>query len=248
KPTTARSIARNLSLPAYLSYYKDVRPNTLPLSDVEDETLGLFRDFQALFPDMIFPDVYFLVGAMEAGGKVAPEGILVAVEMFTKNPDTPVEGLSEWHKQVTQKREYLSSIVLHETVHVQQFYINQDLGNNPSLLKQSMIEGGADFITALLLDGKFINEHIHVYGDSLEEEIWKEFQLDMYNSTYGDWLYTGRPGADGRPADLGYYVGYKAVEHFYENASDKKAAIKEYLETADFVSFLDKSGYADKFN
>ncbi|MEM8901340.1 MAG: DUF2268 domain-containing putative Zn-dependent protease [Bacteroidota bacterium] len=248
KPTTARSLAANLVSTNYSAYYQDIRPNTVDLSDVEQESLVLFREFQELFPDMIFPDVYFLIGAMEAGGKISQEGVLVAVEMFSKNPTTSTAGLSNWHQQVTQERSYLTSIVIHETVHVQQFYINQDLGNNPSLLKQCMIEGGADFITALLLDGKFINEHIHAYADSLEEEIWEEFKLDMNNSSYGDWLYSGSPEANGRPADLGYYVGYKMVEHYYENATDKKAAIKEYLETSDFAAFLEKSGYEDKFD
>ena len=220
----------------------------MDLSDVVEESLVLFREFQELFPEMIFPDVYFLVGAMEAGGKVSNEGVLIAVEMFSKNPTTSTAGLSNWHQQVTQERSYLTSIVIHEAVHVQQFYINQDLGNNPSLLKQAMIEGGADFITALLLEGKFINEHIHAYADSLEEEIWEEFKLEMHNSSYGDWLYSGSPKANGRPADLGYYVGYKVLEHFYENATDKKAAIKEYLETSDFTAFLEKSGYEEKFD
>ena len=50
-----------------------------------------------------------------------------------------------------------------------------------------------------------------------------------------------------RPADLGYYIGYKICEAYYQNAKDKKQAIKDILGIKDFNQFLKDSGYQGKF-
>jgi uncharacterized protein YjaZ len=50
-----------------------------------------------------------------------------------------------------------------------------------------------------------------------------------------------------RPADLGYYIGYKICESYYRQAKDKKQAVREILETKAFTAFLQESGYAAKF-
>jgi hypothetical protein len=55
---------------------------------------------------------------------------------------------------------------------------------------------------------------------------------------------TARPKA--RPADLGYYVGYKICEAYYQAARDKKQAVKDILEMKDFNEFLKDSGYEQK--
>ena len=53
--------------------------------------------------------------------------------------------------------------------------------------------------------------------------------------------------AKGRPADLGYYVGYKICESHYKQAADKKAAVRAILEIKDFKDFLKASPYESKF-
>jgi uncharacterized protein YjaZ len=47
-----------------------------------------------------------------------------------------------------------------------------------------------------------------------------------------------------KPADLGYYVGYKICEAYYNQAKDKKQAVKDILTIQDYKQFLAKSGYA----
>jgi uncharacterized protein YjaZ len=61
-----------------------------------------------------------------------------------------------------------------------------------------------------------------------------------------NWLYQGDKAKD-RPADLGYYVGYKIVESYYKNATDKKQAVKDILGIKDVQEFLKTSRYEDKF-
>lgn len=53
-----------------------------------------------------------------------------------------------------------------------------------------------------------------------------------------------------RPNDLGYFIGYRVAQSYYDAASDKHAALVRLLtETADHercVEFLRDSGYAQK--
>ncbi|MCG3118974.1 MAG: hypothetical protein ALAOOOJD_01270 [bacterium] len=51
-------------------------------------------------------------------------------------------------------------------------------------------------------------------------------------------------GPDGHPKDLGYWMGYKITEAFYRRAQNRREAIKQILEIADFEAFLQASGYA----
>jgi hypothetical protein len=50
------------------------------------------------------------------------------------------------------------------------------------------------------------------------------------------WLYNGTESED-RPGDLGYYVGYKITEAYYNRAADKRQAVREILEIKDFDRF-----------
>jgi uncharacterized protein YjaZ len=61
-----------------------------------------------------------------------------------------------------------------------------------------------------------------------------------------NWLYQGADVKD-KPADLGYYMGYKIIESYYKNASDKKQAVRDILEIKDFNAFLKASRYEEKF-
>jgi uncharacterized protein YjaZ len=68
----------------------------------------------------------------------------------------------------------------------------------------------------------------------------------MDGKKLNNWLYNGSQAKD-RPADLGYYVGYKICEAYYRNASNKRQAIKDILELKDFRQFLQASKYDEKF-
>jgi uncharacterized protein YjaZ len=68
----------------------------------------------------------------------------------------------------------------------------------------------------------------------------------MHGKKFDNWLYQGDRAKD-KPADLGYYVGYKICEAYYKNAANKKQAVKEILEIKDFDQFLKGSRYEEKF-
>ncbi len=68
----------------------------------------------------------------------------------------------------------------------------------------------------------------------------------MDGKDLSNWLFQGDRAKD-RPADLGYYIGYKMCESFCKQTTDKRAAVKAILEIKDFKEFLKASKYEDKF-
>ena len=222
-------------------YYTSIRPSTLRIESMAGSIRASFRSLKRLYPDAVFPDVYFLIGCMNSGGTTTDKALLIGAEMYGRTPDTPMEEMGDWHKQVLKPVDEIPAIVAHELIHCQQKY---QLGTQ-SLLTQSIKEGSADFIGEMIA-GKIINEHLRAYGDPRERELWLEFKQQMDGKDWSRWLYQGDKSKD-RPADLGYYVGYKICESYYRRSADKAAAIKDILRIRDFKQFLEASQYDGKF-
>ena len=51
---------------------------------------------------------------------------------------------------------------------------------------------------------------------------------------------------DGRPNDLGYFIGYRIAQAYYQRASDKSQAVRDIIAACrgDARDFLARSGYA----
>ena len=225
-------------------YYAGLRAQSAKVENYKPQMLASFKKLKEIYPDAVFPNVYFLVGRMNAGGTVTYKGLLIGVEMYGKTDDASVAELSGWKKSSVGRIEEIPFIVAHELVHYQQKY-GLD-GSELSLLGKSLHEGSADFIGELIAGGN-INPNLHEYGNPREKQLWLEFKKEMNNKDASNWLYQGDKAKD-KPADLGYYVGYRIAESYYNKAKDKKQAIKDILEIKDFNAFLKASGYDEKFS
>jgi hypothetical protein len=236
---TARDLAATIE--RHPKFYAAIRPNTLRVSSMEDKIRESFRKLEEVYPDATFPDVYFVIGKMTSGGTDSPRGLLIGVEMHSRTEDTPTDELGSWHRAVLGPPERIPAIVAHELVHYQQKYTIF----NVTLLRQVIQEGSADFIGELIC-GSQINPHLHEYGNPREKELWQEFMKEMNLFKNSNWLYQGDKAKD-RPADLGYYIGYKICESYYNHAQDKAKAVKDILTINDFRKFLADSQYQKKF-
>src|SRR5262249_52963827 len=103
--------------------YASVRPDSLKIEAMKDRIRGSFRKLKELYPEAVFPDVYFLIGANNSGGTTADSGLLIGTERYAKRIDDIIY------------------TVAHELVHYQQKY-PQKL----DLIGLSIKEGSADFI------------------------------------------------------------------------------------------------------
>lgn len=222
---------------SHARYYASIRESTKKIALMKDSIRKSMIRLKEIYPDAVFPPIYFVIGALNSGGTTSKNGLIIGAEMYGLTPETPMEELGDWLRTVIKPVDQIPYIVAHEVVHFQQKY------DGSNLLSACIKEGSADFI-AELISGKHINQHVHDFADPREKELWLEFKSRMSGKDFQGWLYSSQAG---RPNDLGYWMGYKIVKAYYDKAADKKKAIDEILHIRDFNQFLAASGYADRF-
>lgn len=198
--------------------YDSARAANVDITRADSAIRAAFRRLKTLYPAAVFPDVYFVVGRFNSGGTSTPHGLLIGSEKYRDAAALP-------------------PIVSHELIHYQQHC------EPKSLLEGAFMEGTADFVGELI-SGQQINNAAHEYGMAHEHELWAEFTRHFADSTYYPWMY-GRPG-DGRPNDLGYFIGYRIAQAYYQRAADKPKALREIINACGggVKELLGKSGYA----
>jgi uncharacterized protein YjaZ len=170
-----------------------------------------------LYPPAVFPDVYFVIGRFNSGGTSSRHGLLIGAEMY-RDPNR------------------LPAIVSHELIHYQQRC------EAPTLLEHSFLEGSADFIGEMI-SGTQINNAAHAYGLAHEHELWHEFVPHFADRELYPWMYGTPP--NGRPNDLGYFIGYRIAQAYYDKMSDKRQALRDIILACGDATkeILRKSGY-----
>jgi hypothetical protein len=219
-------------------YYASIRPQTLQVQRMEKRMRAAFKKFKSIYPDAVFPDVYFLIGVTSSGGTTGPSGLLIGTEMYGKTATTPMEELGDWLKVVLSTVDNVPAIVAHESCHYNQHY--NTAPDQRHLLGKALQEGACDTIGELI-SGRNINDHLKVYGKTHDAEIWRDFEADMYKPDISKWIYNALNTKD-RPADLGYYVGYLITQAYYKNARDKRQAVHDILNIQDARKFYEASG------
>jgi predicted Zn-dependent protease DUF2268 len=229
-------VARITKMP---KFYAAARQPTLAVAGMERRLRSNFERFKRLYPDAVFPDVYFVIGVASSGGTTGNSGLLIGSEMYSLTDDTPTDELSAWLKSVLAPVKNVPAIVAHESCHY-----NQKYEGDKNLLAKAIQEGSCDFIGELLSGGN-INDRLKKYADPRQSELWAEFSSQMAGKDISKWLFNGTNATD-RPADLGYYFGYKISESYYRRAKDKRQAVRDILNIMDSESFLKTSGYAPR--
>ena len=253
-PFAEQSAAEELlrALRAYPRYYAAVRPTTLSVDTNSRVTQGIRRGLTrlaALYPEARFPTIYFLIGTLSTGGTTAQSGMLIGTEQSASDPTTPLDELPDWARKnfPTHTIESLVGLVVHEAVHTQQKPMPQ--GQHDTLLRHSLGEGIADFVSELAVGPWAANTPRQVYGRAHEHEVWVDFQDEMEiagDSIIRTWMYNGMvpAGQNHGAVDIGYWVGYRIAGAYYARATDKRAAVRELLELHDPEAILRASGYA----
>lgn len=219
-------------------YYASIRASTQRIPEMEPQIRAAFKALEEIYPEAVFPDVYFLVGVLSSGGTVSERGLLIGAEMFGRTPESPMDKLGDWLKTVLSPVENVPHIVAHELIHFQ-----QGSPESTTLLSQAIREGSADFLSELI-SGRHINRHVHDFAVPRRSALWEEFKEKMGSQDFKGWLYSS---TEGRPNDLGYWIGYEITKAYYDQAADKRQAVKEILNIKDFEAFLARSGYAKQF-
>lgn len=223
-------------------YYASLRGSSGLLEAQKPAIREALQGMAAVYPEGVFPDVYFLIGRMNSGGTLDDAGLLIGLEMYGRGNGVPLGELGEWHRAVLGELANLPDIVAHEWVHFQQ---SPEVQDQPTLLRAALREGVADFLSELGT-GRHINRHVHAWAEPRAAGLWAEFRQAMDGSDYTGWLYDTQAG-DGRPADLGYWMGYRIARAYYRRAADKRVAVRDMLHIEDEYAFLEASGVAEEF-
>lgn len=222
----------------FSDYYASIKESTDQIPGMEDEIKASLVKLKEYYPEAIFPPVYFVIGTLGSAGTASKDGLIIGAEMHGLTDNTPMDKFNDWLKTVLKSIDQIPHIVAHELIHFQQGY-----SGNKNLLQGSIKEGSADFI-AELISGKHINAHVHEFANPIEKELWLEFKERMLKKSVEGWLYSS---PEGRPNDLGYWMGYNISKAYFDKMENKQQAIHDILNIKNFEKFLEKSGYAEKF-
>lgn len=203
----------------------------------ENHLRVMLARFREIVPNAVFPPTYYLVDASRGIASGSAEGQLLSVE----HHDTTRAGASA----------FLASMVIHELTHFQQVMAvgmakyQAIYGPERSLLALALREGTAEFV-ANLVTGRMSQERSRKFVLANERQLWEQFRTQMAGTETGDFMWS-RPANDQQPPNVGYVLGARIVEAFYDRAADKAEAMKETLSMTDYPAFLERSGYAARF-
>jgi hypothetical protein len=201
------------------------------LPAVKARLAGAFRKLAALDPGASFPPVTILIGRNNSGGTTGKSGVLIGLEVACR---------ATWLQADPEQR--LFHLIAHEYGHVEQFpgTGGEDLAPG-SVLRQSLVEGGAELI-AQLISGQVSNAHLQRWTRGRERQIDEAFLAEQDSKDLSHWLYNG-VGTPRKPGDLGYWVGYRIARAYYDHAKDKRAALMTLLALNDPKAILAASGW-----
>lgn len=233
---------RQFSAPEYVKliarypvFWASVRPHTEAIEKRTEELEQILDSLALIIPGYKRPDICFAIGCLRTGGTASGKMLLIGSEIAASDSTVDKSEMSGWLEDVIGTQGDITAMVAHESIHTQQsgfpfFEIFKLVKHRSlSLLNHSIMEGSCDYITRHYL-GLNINASLTGYGDPHFCELMTEFQKDMTENPYdiSNWLYNGNDSRE-RPADLGYYIGYRITEEYFRNSDNERKAMKRLL-------------------
>jgi len=200
---------------------------------MQDETSALIARIGTLLGERQAATAWVVFGAGNSGGTADARGLVLGLEVLCAQA-----GDAQAAAQV------LRDFLAHEMTHVHQARAGAQ-ESETDLLRQSLIEGFADFVMEMALDGTArAGARRSAYGLAHEAALWREFKADVdAGRTKTEWLYRQNMSIPGRPADMGYWIGKRICEAYHAKAQDKRVAMRTLLELRDPKAILVESGY-----
>lgn len=234
----------------YSDYLRSIRTATESIPTYEPLFNQTYQQLTQVYPPFKVPKAYFSIGFLNGAARSFGDSVLYIGAEFCCVSDQPdFKKTPPWLPSVTAPVGRVNEILTHEAVHNQQV---RPITNPYSFLANAWIEGGAILMVDLITDGKKlvsniagINKRTYQYGMAHEKELWQEFKADLQvgDIRQDKWFYNG--ATPERPKDLGYFMGYRMCLAYYNQAKDKKQAIKDILLATDYGAILKQSKYEE---
>lgn len=220
----------------YPNFWTSIRANTLKADTYSAELHRGIGKLKRLYPALRPAKIYFTIGALRSNGTLKDSLVLVGSElaMTDKNTNTndfPTnEALARRIFFDTNPIEHLALLNVHEYIHTQQ----EEMVDH--LLYQVLYEGVAEFVSTKAMGVPSASPAIE-FGKKNYEAVRDQFEKEMfYSVNLNNWLWSSQQNKF-NIRDLGYSIGYQISEIYYNQAKDKKAAIKKLIE----LNYTDKS-------
>ncbi len=226
----------------YSDYYAAARPAMAAIPQQRPRILDDLRRYKQIYPAATFPNVYFVVGTLNSGGaSVDGVGLVIGAEMVSRPAVLNVK-MPGFNTAVLSTPAKIPALIAHEFTH----YNQRDADRN-TLLDASIYEGTADFMSQLV-DGHNVDAAQWPFGCTHEDDLWTLFKSQMGTADpkiVGSWLFSYSAGPLGSPSFIGYWLGSRIVQSYYESRADKRAAVDAIMHITDFQAFLSASGYPE---
>lgn len=195
-----------------------------------------FRTFKHRYGPAVFPPTYFVIGARGPGGANGFRGVYISADTYGARDDGSPERPGFYRTSM------VPHLVTHELVHFNQAIRSpRAYAGDQTNLARAIREGTADFM-AQLVSGKHINPRAHAFGSRYEAQLWARFERDLLSTDPGEWFFV--PPADSvTPQDMGYYLGFRIVQSWYERHRSDPDVISRLMGTDDYGKFFRESGY-----
>ena len=235
---------------AYPKFLNSIRKNTLKSKNISKDLNKGIDKLRLIYPELKPANIYFTIGALRTGGTYRNGHVLIGSEIAMTDKNTITDEFPENIRNARRlffDSEPINDLVLlniHEYVHTQQ----KPFVDN--LLSYVIHEGIAEFVSVKAMNVPSAAPAI-AYGKKNNEKIRARFEQEMFNiNNLYKWLWGDSPNEFG-VRDLGYYVGYQMAENYYNQAENKKNAIKELIELdysneAAIENYVIKSNYFSK--
>ncbi|HEX8389772.1 MAG TPA: hypothetical protein VF636_12205 [Sphingomonas sp.] len=217
-------------------YAKAIRTCLPIVKETTAELRATYLAFRGLFPERLLPRIYLVVGAGNSGGTAGPGAQVLGLETLCGIADTP-----------DQLRTLLRGFYAHETVHVLQGEPDVEKTGN-ILLGSVLMEGAADFI-ATLVTGRQMDPARAAWAAPREAELWRRFEADLASvrvlrwdqirpgtaaaKSLNRWVANYGSAPEGWPGELGYWMGQRIWQRWYDRQPDKQAALEAMIDLKD---------------
>jgi len=222
----AENIARAVA--THPELYTGARTCLPALPRVRERLERSFANLLRLYPEAAKPPVTILVSRGKPIAIAGPgHGVQVALESMCSDIAAKILGANVDDRFV--------NTIAHEYIHVQQSPEQQ----SSTVLQRALAEGVAEFL-GQLISGGLANAAVHASAKGHELTIETRFAADLDKTDLSAWF--DNTTADD-PGQLGYWVGYRIAKSYYQQAADKRAAIRELIQATDAHAILARSGW-----
>jgi len=214
----------------YPQFWSSVRENTLKAHEYSSEFQDGIQKLKEIYPHLKPAKIYFTIGAFRTNGTTLDSLVLIGSELAMTDKNTVSTEFPEAEKE--GRRTYFDSnpienlvlLNIHEYVHTQQKPMVYNL------LSLAIYEGVAEFVSVKAMGVPSAAPAIE-FGKQNAEKVRAKFEQEMfYPNNLFKWLWDSASSNEFGVRDLAYYIGYQMAENYYEQAKDKKEAIKKLIE------------------